>query len=38
MSQWRIILSLPEEFPANQVREERSPGTLGLHRLRDDEA
>jgi hypothetical protein len=24
--------------PANQVREERSPGTLGLHRLRDDEA
>jgi hypothetical protein len=38
VSRWRIIPSLPEEFPANQVREELSPVTLGLHRLRDDEA
>jgi hypothetical protein len=38
LSRWRISPALPEESPANQVREELSPVTLGLHRLRDDEA
>jgi hypothetical protein len=38
VSRRRIIPSLLEEFPAHQVREEGSPVTLGLHRLRDDEA
>jgi hypothetical protein len=33
-----MIPPLPEESPVNQVREERSPVTLRLHRLRDDEA
>jgi hypothetical protein len=35
---WRIVSSLPEEVPANQVREELPTATLGLHRQRDDEA
>jgi hypothetical protein len=35
---WRIVSSPPEEFPANQVREELPTVTLGLHLLRDDEA
>jgi len=33
-----MVSSLPEEFPADQVREELSTVTLRLHRQRDDEA